>query len=81
MTCADNEQRGLNQKHFAQLSVVLDHGNAERGVEWKTGKAQQLKHHSTSVKVHREENDKQYLGTEKKEKWLPVSQAIFQSAE
>ncbi len=51
--------------------------------EWneKKRKEQQLKHHSTSVKVHREENDKQYLGTEKKAKWLPVSQAIFQSAE
>lgn len=29
--------RSLNQKHFAQLSVVLDHGNAEREAERKKG--------------------------------------------
>lgn len=72
LTCTDNAQRSLNQKHFAQLSMVLDHVKAERAVERKKNwKEQQLKHHSTSVKVHREENDKRYLGTEKKGKVDP----------
>lgn len=59
--------------------MALDHVNVERRVERQKGKEEQLKHQSTSVKVHWEENDKQYPSTEKREKWLPVSQAIFQS--
>lgn len=35
LTCTDNAQRSLNQKHFAQLSMVLDHVKAERAVERK----------------------------------------------